>query len=108
MNLIDLILAAVILLAIVVGWSRGFILGTLDLVTWAGSLVLGYIFYPYAAKWLAKMFNLGAWLLPVAFLLTALVARVVIGFIAGYIARAVPERVNSSGINKFLGIIPGA
>ena len=107
MNLVDLILAFIILLAIIVGWKRGFILGSLDLLTWAGSIVLGYIFYPYTARWLEKIFNMGAWQLPVAFLLTALVARVLIGLITGYIGRYVPENLNRSGINKFLGVIPG-
>ena len=108
MNLVDLILAIIVLLAIIVGWRRGFILGSLDLVTWAGSLVVGYIFYPYTARLLEKIFNLGAWQIPVAFLLTALVARLLFGLITGYIARAVPENMNRSGLNKFLGIIPGA
>jgi len=107
MNLVDLILAIIVLLAIVVGWRRGFILGSLDLITWAGSLVVGYIFYPYTDRLLAKILNLGAWQLPVAFLLTALVARLLIGLITGYIGRSVPESMNRSGLNKFLGIIPG-
>ena len=107
MNLVDLILAIIVLLAIIVGWRRGFILGSLDLITWAGSLVLGYIFYPYTDRLLAKILNLGAWQLPVAFLLTALVARLLIGLITGYIGRSVPENMNRNGLNKFLGIIPG-
>jgi uncharacterized protein YkwD len=108
MNIIDLILVLLVLLTIIVGWNRGFILGSLDLLTWAGSLALGYIFYPYTARWLEKIFNMGAWLLPVAFLSTALVARILIGFITGFIARSVSGNVNRSVLNKFLGIIPGA
>lgn len=108
MNWVDILLALVVLLAVIAGWRRGFILGTLDLLSWAGSLVLGYIFYPYTAKGLEKIFSLGAWLLPVAFLLTALFARILIGFVAGFIARSIPEQTNHVGLNKFLGIIPGA
>lgn len=108
MNLIDIILAIIILLAVIVGWNRGFILGSLDLLTWAGSLAAGYFFYPFTAKWLEKIFTLGAWLLPVAFLLTTIVARLLIGLITRYIARSVPENANNNGLNKFLGIIPGA
>jgi uncharacterized protein YkwD len=108
MNLIDIILVIIILLAVIVGWSRGFILGSLDLLTWVGSLTIGYFFYPYTAKWLEKIFTLGAWLLPVAFLLTALVARILIGLVTRYIIRSIPERANNNGLNKFLGIIPGA
>lgn len=107
MNWIDIILALVVLLAIIAGWNRGFILAVFDLLTWAGSLVLGYVFYPYTAKWLEKIVNPGAWLLPVAFLLTALVARILIGFITRYIVRSVPEKANHNSFNKVLGIIPG-
>lgn len=108
MNWIDILLALVVLFSVLAGWRRGFILGSLDLITWAGSLVLGYIFYPYTAKGLEKIFTLGAWLLPVAFLLTALVARIVLGFLAGFIARSIPEQANHNGLNKLLGVIPGA
>jgi uncharacterized protein YkwD len=107
MNWIDLILAIVILLAIIAGWSRGFIMGTLDLGTWVGSLVLGYLFYPYTARWIDIFFNLGAWLLPVAFILTTILARIVIGLIVRIILRIIPAHAHN-GANKFLGIIPGA
>ena len=59
MNWVDLILAVVILLGILAGWSRGFIFGSLNLLTWIGSLVLGYLFYPYTANLLAKVFGQG-------------------------------------------------
>jgi len=108
MNWVDLILAIVILLCIIAGWSRGFIIGSLNLLSWIGSLVLGYLFYPYTANLLAKIFGQGPWLLPIAFILTAIVARLMIGIIVRFIIRAVPETVNQSTGNKFLGIIPGA
>lgn len=108
MNVVDLILGIVVLLAIIVGWSRGFILGLLDIITWAGSIILAFMYYPYAAKWIGNIANLGAWLLPIAFLLTALVARILIGIITGFIRRSVPINTNDSALNKFLGIIPGA
>lgn len=108
MNWIDLLLALILLLAIIGGWRRGFILGSLALISLAGSLVLGYLFYPYTAKGLDKIFNLGTWLLPVAFILTTIIARMLIGFVTSYIVNAIPEKANHNGINKFLGIVPGA
>lgn len=107
MNWVDLILLLIILLAIIGGWYRGFILGSLDLITWIGSLVLGYTFYPYVARLLTKLLTLGAWLLPVSFLLTVIIARILLGLVTRYIIRAVPERANSGSINRFFGIIPG-
>jgi uncharacterized membrane protein required for colicin V production len=69
---------------------------------------LAYVFYPYTARILDKFFNLHVWLLPLAFILTAIVARIVLGVVAGFIIRLVPETVHRAGFNKFLGIIPGA
>lgn len=108
MNWVDLVLIAVALLAIFAGWRRGFILGSLDLISWIGSLVLGYTFYKHTVSLLQKIFTLGVWLLPVAFLLTVILFRIAIGLVVRYIVRAVPGRVNDDGINRFLGVLPGA
>ena len=45
MNWIDISLLAIFLLAMLAGWYRGFILGSLDLLSWAGSLAVAYMFY---------------------------------------------------------------
>ena len=108
MNWVDLIIILVVLLAILAGWYRGFILGSLDLLTWIGTFITAYLFYPYTAASLDRFLNLGVWLLPVSFLLTALVARLLLGFLAGLIIRAIPENANHNVFNKFLGIFPGA
>ena len=108
MNWVDLALVFVMLLAIWFGWHRGFILGSLDLLTWAGSLVLGYLFYPYTVQLMDRFFDPGVWRLPVGFIITVIIARIIIGLITHYIIRAIPERHNDGAANKFLGIIPGA
>lgn len=108
MNWVDVVLVGVILLSVFAGWRRGFILGSLDLLSWTGSLVLGYYFYPNTADFLEGIFNLGVWLLPVAFLLTTIVARILLGIVVRMITRAIPEDINEGQANRFLGIIPGA
>lgn len=108
MNWVDIAVIVVILLAVWAGWSRGFILGSLDLVCWLGSLILGYIFYPYTARWISDLADVGVWLLPLAFVLTAVLARVVLGLFSKLLIRLLPERWNYVGFNKFLGLIPGA
>jgi uncharacterized protein YkwD len=107
MNWIDFIILFIIIIAVILGFYRGFIIGVLDIITWLSSFVLAYLFYPYTAIGLDKIGNLGVWRLPLAFLLTALVARILIGFIRNLIARNIPATANENGINKFLGIIPG-
>src|SRR5689334_5437928 len=107
MNWVDIVLLVVFLLALWAGWHRGFLLGSLDLLSWGSSLALGYIFYPYLASGLDRFIDIGPWLLPLAFILTTLIARLLIGFIIRYIIRFIPDTVNHNPINKFLGLIPG-
>lgn len=108
MNWIDIFLAVIIFFSVLVGWRRGFLRGSLDLLSWTGAIVLAYIFYPNTASFLSKMFHLGVWLLPVAFLLTTALARFVLGVIERAIIRSIPDEVNHNPVNKFMGIIPGA
>ncbi|MEO6611473.1 MAG: CvpA family protein [Chitinophagaceae bacterium] len=108
MNWVDILLLLILLLCVVAGWKRGFILGSISLLSWIGSLAAAYLFYPYTARGLDHLNNFGPWLLPFAFLLTLFAARLIIGFVAGYLVRALPENTNQAPVNKFLGIIPGA
>jgi uncharacterized protein YkwD len=107
MNWVDLVLIIVLLLAAWNGNRRGFIRGTLDLLTWAGSIGIAYAFYPYTAGGLDKIVTLDAWHLPVSFILTAVVARIVIGLIVKRVVRRIPEKTNTGSVNRFFGIIPG-
>jgi len=107
MNWVDLALLVVVLLAVWGGWNRGFILGTLDLVNWIGSILLAFLFYPYLANFMKILFpSLGAWLLPVAFIITLILARLLIGIVTSRIAW-LSGSANDAGVNRFLGIIPG-
>ncbi len=108
MNWVDVVLVAIIVISVFAGWRRGFLLGSLDLLSWTGSLIIGYFFYPFTASILENFFNLGVWLLPVSFLLTTIIARLLIGLLTRLIRRAIPENVHYTGVNRFLGIIPGA
>jgi uncharacterized membrane protein required for colicin V production len=107
MNWVDLALLLVVLLAVWGGWRSGFILGTLDLINWIGSVLLGFLFYPYLAKFLQMIFPaLGSWLLPLALIATIILARLLIGVITSRISWAA-GRAHDSQVNHFLGIFPG-
>ena len=108
MNWIDLLLLVIFILAVIAGWYRGFIQGSLDLLTWLGSIVLGFVFYPHTVRLLEKVIDIGVWLLPVSFILTVLVARLLIGLITGRILHIIPQHANHGWFNRLLGIIPGA
>jgi len=107
MNWVDLALLLVVLLAVWSGWRSGFILGTLDLANWIGSVLLGFLFYPYLARFLHMIFPaLGAWLLPLALIITIILARLLIRVITSRISWAA-GRAHDSPVNHFLGIFPG-
>jgi uncharacterized protein YkwD len=108
MNWVDIVLVLVFVLAIIAGWYRGFVLGSLDLISWIGSFVLGYTFYPYMSQFLSKFLTLGVWLLPVAFLITVVLFRLLIALITRQISRSLPDHAHTSHVNRFFGIIPGA
>ena len=108
MNWVDILLVLLIVLAVIAGWYRGFISSTLTLLTWAGSFAIAFLFYPYVANFLDKLFDAGPWLLPLAFLLTAIISGTILSIIAGFISRTIPIEAHHNGVNRLLGIIPGA
>ena len=108
MNWIDILLIIIVLISIVNGWQNGFISGTLYLVTWIGSLLAGFLFYQYVAGLLEKIVpSLGVWTLPVAFILTLIIARLLLSFIVNGLLAGISNRAHHHDANRFLGIIPG-
>ncbi|HWJ02357.1 MAG TPA: CvpA family protein [Verrucomicrobiae bacterium] len=109
MNWIDLVLLFIILLSVWTGWQKGFILGITDLVSWVGSLLAGFFLYSYVANWIDQYITpLGVWSAPVAFILTILVARILLSLLFGPLLRRTSDNTHQSTGNKALGILPGA
>ncbi len=108
MNWVDILLILVFLLSVWAGWRSGFLIASISLITWTGSLLLAFMCYPTIADGLGKIVNMGAWLQPVAFVLTAIVARILLGMLFRLLTRTVPEHSNQHPVNKFFGILPGA
>jgi len=108
MNWVDVVLILIFLLTVWAGYHRGFILGSLDLLSWTGSFIAAYMLYDHTKVLLEKFFNLNVWLLPVSFLVSLVIARIFFGLLVRVITRLLPERSNHNFLNKFLGIVPGA
>ncbi len=108
MNYVDLLMAVVVLLSVMSGWYKGFITGTVHLIAWAGSLLAGFFFYPYAGEFFQKYIpSLGVWTLPFAFIITIIIARIILAIILNMVVSTTPAQVHYSNVNRFLGIIPG-
>jgi len=108
MNYVDIILLLVMALAVWAGWRKGFIIGSINLIVWIGSLLAGFFLYQYAGEWLKTIFpRLGVWTLPLAFLSIVVLSRVLLGLFFNLILRRTPTEAHTSGVNRFLGIFPG-
>jgi len=108
MNYVDIILLLVMALAVWGGWKKGFIIGSINLIVWIGSLLAGFFFYQYAGGVLRSVFpRLDVWTLPIAFLLIVVLSRIVLGALFNVILRTTPQKAHAHGVNKFLGIFPG-
>lgn len=108
MNWVDIILIGIILLAIIAGWQKGFIRGLLGLAAWTGSLTAAYFFHPLVAEGLQHIVYTGVWSLPLAFIITTVAARLLIGVIIMGITNTLPQSTEQNSFNKVMGIVPGA
>jgi uncharacterized protein YkwD len=108
-NFIDLLLLALVALSVAHGWRRGFLYGLLDLARAVGGLLFGLRFYHVAARLLAHVaFWPEVWTKPVAFLLTAGVAGLLIHLGGTALLRRVPKDERVARANRALGVVPGA
>jgi uncharacterized protein YkwD len=108
MNLIDMLLLLIVVLAMWAGWAKGFILGITSLSIWLGSLLIGFFFYQDVSVLLHHIFPLlGVWNLPLAFILTILVSRILLFLISHRFIRHTAKDVHHAPANRALGIIPG-
>jgi uncharacterized protein YkwD len=107
-NYIDALLVLVVLVSAAAGWRRGFILGVLDLLRWAGGLLAGLRFYQPLARWLAPRVSWdAAWVPPAAFVITTAAAGVLIHVLGSLLLRRVREETHEGRVNRALGVLPG-
>ncbi len=109
LNLIDVLLGIVIVLSLLNGYRRGFILGVLDLASWILSLLAGLRYYHAVAQWLGPRVDFWPemWDQPIAFVLVALLVGVIVHVIGNALLRRLPDDVHERPINRALGLLPG-
>lgn len=107
-NLIDLLLAVIVLLGVLNGWRKGFVWGVLDLLVLAASLLAAFVCYGWLAGQLERYTALSAtWSLPVAFLAVWVVVQLILGTLASALAAVLPAASHAHVINRLLGLAPG-
>jgi uncharacterized protein YkwD len=108
-NPVDALLVLVVLLGAWAGWARGFLYAALDLLTLAASLAAAFFGWSHATEWLGRTAPaLGVWAAPVCFVALFLLVHFVLGAVIRRIAQAAPQRVHGHGLNRLLGLLPGA
>ncbi|GAA0549569.1 CvpA family protein [Chitinophaga japonensis] len=109
MNIIDILLFLVILLAVYAGYQKGFILGALDLLLLVLSLLFAFWSYRYIVFFFEHYItSLGVWTPPLAFLLAYAFVRILLAALAGRLVKQLPARANENTFNKAFGLLPGA
>jgi uncharacterized protein YkwD len=110
MNLVDALLFALVLLSVIHGWRRGFILGVLDLLGWALVLISAFKFYQPLAKWIGPRIDLWSevWDRPIAFIVIAAGVGVLMQLIGFALLQRLPKDIHERSANRALGLIPGA
>jgi len=108
-NLIDFLLIVLILLSVLNGWRRGFILGLLDLLGWILSLLAGLRFYQPLARWLGAHVDRWSeiWDQPIAFVLVAVTVSVIVRLLSYAFLKRLNKEIHKRRINKLFGILPG-
>ncbi|HEY0679567.1 MAG TPA: CvpA family protein [Chitinophagaceae bacterium] len=108
MNLIDILLIFIVLISVLTGWRRGFLLGLLQLAGWIASILAALYFYRPAAELIERYTTaFGAWSLPIAFLAILVFVRLLFSVVTRFALRPVHPDTHGHLANKALGVIPG-
>jgi len=109
MNLIDLLLALVIVGSIAIGWRRGLLVAGADVLALTLSFVFALFVYPYGVDLVERQgVQWGVWTAPIAFLGVYVLVRIFLGVALTRFVSAVPQAAHAHGANRALGTIPGA
>ena len=108
-NIIDVLLVLVVVILVVNGYRRGFLLSTVDLLSWVLSFLAALRFYPWLADWLEKNVQWWSdvWNRPIAFVVIGLFVGIIVEVIGSAFLKSFPDDVHEKQLNKILGLVPG-
>lgn len=109
LNIIDIVLLLLVLVSVLNGWRRGFILGVLDLLGWALILIASLRFYQPVAKWLGLRVDIWSevWDRPIAFILVGIAVGITVQLLGYALLRRLPRDVHERPVNQAFGLLPG-
>lgn len=108
-NWVDVLLVLLIIISVLGGYRRGFILSALDLLRWIGSLLAALFFYKTVSGWIAPLTGWSeVWNQPAAFLLLIVLTGILIQIAAHAVLQRLPRDIHDRQTTKLFGILPGA
>jgi uncharacterized protein YkwD/uncharacterized membrane protein required for colicin V production len=108
MNWVDFLLMIIVGYGVWDGWQKGFILELLYLLGLLISIATTFLLYPYPTVFINKYIpSLGSWALPLAFIVTYVVMRVLTNLLTNKTLHNIPADAHGAWANKFLGMAPG-
>lgn len=107
MNIIDMLLFTVVLLAIVSSIARGFFASMTSLIVWFACLLLTFWIYPHLTSFVKTTIMDNIWTMPLSFLAVMLGVGVSLSVLLGRLLQMIPVRLHESKVNKAFGVIPG-
>ena len=108
MNLIDVLLIGVICLSAWRGVSNGFILETINLLSWVLSIALTFLIFPHLAALLARILSLPeAWRVSLSFLLALILCSLAVSSVFNRLLALLSDDIHKSRINRAAGLMPG-
>lgn len=109
MNYVDLIIIVIFVLYLLVGFRRGFLGVTLDLLAFLAAIVVAIFYYQQFGNWLAIKFNIpSVFIKPIGFLGLWVLAQLLFSLVATAIYYFIPSSLKSHRINKVAGLAPAA
>jgi uncharacterized protein YkwD len=98
-----------VVLSLLNGYRRGFILGVLDLAGWILSLLAGLRFYEPVAQWIGPRIDWWSevWDQPIAFILIGVFVWLTVQLIGNILLSRMPEDAHEGQANRLLGLFPG-
>lgn len=108
MNWVDILLLGIVAYGIWDGWQKGFILELLYLLGLVITIAATFLLYPYPTTFVNKHLPvLGSWALPLSFIVTYVLMRVLTNWLINKTLHHVPVEAHGRWDNKFLGLLPG-
>lgn len=106
-NWVDLVIVIILIYFASEAWRHGVWVLLADFISFLGSLLISLRFYQTTASFLRSSFNLAHSISnALGFLITALIAESILGFVLAHAIRRLPEGLWKNRWSKFLALIP--